>query len=370
MLTGIILLLIPLYAPPPLLIVDTAEDILNWDPTLGSVYLDSSLRYEGASSIAWSTNVSTTSGRWNSYLLYRIFTDWRQTPIFNVQIFPHYVPPSPAYFEFELMTTEGVEEWTEYQYSPIQLTAGGWNNISVNLHTPNSGTPDLALVRAFRFHWELEGYTGNDFITNIDLVQVFPLTGQSIQFTLTVLPTTNGDLSFNVGSYIYDIGSEVTVTASPSQGYKLEHFELDGVNVGSQNPYTITMNQDHTLGAIFTVVPLNQFTVTIVHAGNGVGTTSPDAGTYTYVEGTTQTFNAVPNQNSEFAGWNYNNSTSTDTELQLTINQDYTVTATFVSLAPPDEPHAPYSSFSLLAQASGGIFLIAGLYLQFKRKKT
>jgi len=35
----------------------------------------------------------------------------------------------------------------------------------------------------------------------------------------------------------------------------LDHWELDTVNVGSNNPYTVTMNADHSLTAVFTEIP-------------------------------------------------------------------------------------------------------------------
>lgn len=56
-------------------------------------------------------------------------------------------------------------------------------------------------------------------------------------------------------SYWCDKGSSVNVLAQPFiPSWEFDHWELDGVNVGSQNPYTVTMNAPHTLTAVFKFV--------------------------------------------------------------------------------------------------------------------
>jgi len=52
--------------------------------------------------------------------------------------------------------------------------------------------------------------------------------------------------------YWHDEESAVKVKANPYAGYVLDHWELDGVNVGSANPYTVTMESPHNLKAVFT----------------------------------------------------------------------------------------------------------------------
>jgi hypothetical protein len=53
------------------------------------------------------------------------------------------------------------------------------------------------------------------------------------------------------GNYPIIKGSVPSITAIPSSGYYLDHWLLDGVNVGSSNPYSVTMNANHTLEAMF-----------------------------------------------------------------------------------------------------------------------
>jgi len=52
----------------------------------------------------------------------------------------------------------------------------------------------------------------------------------------------------------------VEVDAIPDSGWILDHWELDGLDVGDANPYTVTMDDDHTLTAVFTEIPVGDVT--------------------------------------------------------------------------------------------------------------
>lgn len=70
-------------------------------------------------------------------------------------------------------------------------------------------------------------------------------------FTITI--TDGGTTDPTPGTYVYPADTNVSVTAIPELGYDLSRWELDGVNVGSDNPYTVVMDADHTLHAVFVV---------------------------------------------------------------------------------------------------------------------
>jgi hypothetical protein len=74
-----------------------------------------------------------------------------------------------------------------------------------------------------------------------------------ITYTLTIQsPDGSGSTSLTVGGHTYNWGDTVQITATPSSGLVLDHWVLDGSNVGSSNPLTLTMGSDHTLKAVFT----------------------------------------------------------------------------------------------------------------------
>ena len=71
----------------------------------------------------------------------------------------------------------------------------------------------------------------------------------------TLLIATNnyhGNVEPELGYHTYDNNEEVTVTATPLSAAALSHWEIDGVNAGSENPITVTMDESKSLQAIFT----------------------------------------------------------------------------------------------------------------------
>jgi hypothetical protein len=97
---------------------------------------------------------------------------------------------------------------------------------------------------------------------------------------LTVEATAGGSTSPAPGTYPETANAAVQVTANPSAGYYFDHWMLDGANVGSTNPYTVTMDKDHTIQAVF-AQSTHQVTVTsqpvqgvpVTVDGTGVGNT-------------------------------------------------------------------------------------------------
>jgi hypothetical protein len=82
-------------------------------------------------------------------------------------------------------------------------------------------------------------------------------------YTLTIITTTGGTTNPTPGQHQYPYDTVVSVTAMANPEYVFHHWELDGFNVGSTNPYLVTMNQNHTLKAVFyeplsvTIAPLS-----------------------------------------------------------------------------------------------------------------
>jgi hypothetical protein len=74
-------------------------------------------------------------------------------------------------------------------------------------------------------------------------------------YYLTILTTTGGPTVPAPGVYPYGYGTLVPVTATANAGYMFDHWTLDAAPVGAANPYTVTMDQNHTLEAFFKPVP-------------------------------------------------------------------------------------------------------------------
>ncbi|MFC1488076.1 Ig-like domain-containing protein, partial [Thermoproteota archaeon] len=87
-------------------------------------------------------------------------------------------------------------------------------------------------------------------------------------FYLTVAVTGSGSTVPAAGVHNYADGTLVNVTASPDSGWVLDYWLLDSVDVGSVNPYQVTMDANHSLTAIF--VDNTPPTITIISPGESV----------------------------------------------------------------------------------------------------
>jgi hypothetical protein len=137
---------------------------------------------------------------------------------------------------------------------------------------------------------------------------------------LTIQSTVGGTTNATEGAYLYDTNTEVTVTATPSQGYVFLHWLVDGKENSTNTQITVTMDKDHTLKAVF------QQTCTLTMITVGEGTVSP--GNRTYNLGDNVDLIAYCAEGWMLKGWSGDASGAENTT--ITMNNSITVTATFV----------------------------------------
>jgi hypothetical protein len=132
------------------------------------------------------------------------------------------------------------------------------------------------------------------------------------------------------GDTICNLGSTVSVQATPSAGWAFSYWLLNGTNVGTTNPYQCLMDANYNLTAVFTQPP-ETFNLTINTTGDGTVNKNPNQATYTY--GTNVTLTATPTSGASFLGWSGD---ASGTELSITINMtsNKAVTATFSTTTP------------------------------------
>ncbi len=161
------------------------------------------------------------------------------------------------------------------------------------------------------------------------------------QFTLTQTVAGNGSgtvtstpSGINCGgdcSELYNYGTVVTLTATPSAGSTFSGWS--GAGCSGTGPCNVTMDMAKTVTATFT---LQQFTLTQINAGNGSGTvTSSPSGincgadcSEVYNYGTTVTLTAAPGAGSTFTGWSGGGCSGTG-PCVVTMTAATSVTATF-----------------------------------------
>lgn len=154
----------------------------------------------------------------------------------------------------------------------------------------------------------------------------------SNQYVLKVRITGQGTTNAT-GLNWPDSGSQVSVLATPSNGWSLSYWLLDGSNVGSANPYAITVDTDNFLTAVFSSIP-PEYVLLVGISGSG---TTNATGSRAYDAGSNISVQAVPSNNWMLSYWLLNGSNAGSANpYTTTINADVNLTAMFTSI----EAHA------------------------------
>ncbi len=137
--------------------------------------------------------------------------------------------------------------------------------------------------------------------------------------TITV-SSANENMGTVSGGGEYAFGTQVTITATPNQGYRFVRW-TDG---NTNNPRTITATTNATYIATFEEnTEPETYTITVMSANNSMGSVS---GGGTYEAGSQITITATAVEGYHFTSWNDGN---TDNPRTITVTEDATYIATF-----------------------------------------
>jgi poly(beta-D-mannuronate) lyase len=117
---------------------------------------------------------------------------------------------------------------------------------------------------------------------------------------LRILTTGSGKVSLDPPGGVYEMGTQVNMTATPDSGWKFVQWEGDVNN--TDNPLSISIAADMTVRAVFAEdVPTRYKLSVFVFSSGGYVTLDPPGGEY--LEGTTVRLTAVPDSGWTFARW-------------------------------------------------------------------
>lgn len=131
---------------------------------------------------------------------------------------------------------------------------------------------------------------------------------------------------FTKGDGTYNVGSKVTVKASPANGYRFVGWKYNGKVVSKEKEFTlVNVNGEYRLTALF---EKNRFNVKVEVSPAGAGAID---GACAYDPGSNATLKAYAAQGYNFKGWYMNcQLLSSDTKYTISkINCDYCITALF-----------------------------------------
>lgn len=184
----------------------------------------------------------------------------------------------------------------------------------------------------YRFdHWGGD-HSGTDNPTTVvldsdkDVTAYFvEIVSDSVTLTMKKKPAEGGTIDPPPGTYTYNKGDTVAISAVSAEGY---HFKKWKCSV--EDPYDPTtvvyMNQNETVTAYF-----ESDSVTLVmkvYPANS-GETNPSPGTYVYERGDTVNIEAIPAEGYRFLKWKCNVKDPYDPTTELYMKHNETVTAKF-----------------------------------------
>ena len=151
---------------------------------------------------------------------------------------------------------------TKFQLT-ISVSGSGVTNPVAGKYLYDKGTqvPVTATANSgFSFdHWMLDNVnsgSASPFTVTMNAnhtLEAFFVEVVPVKFQLTINVIGNGTTTPTPGTYMYDAGAKVNVTAIADSGWLLQQWILDGQNKGVSNPYSLTMNANHTLTAEFKI---------------------------------------------------------------------------------------------------------------------
>ena len=146
--------------------------------------------------------------------------------------------------------------------------------------------------------------------------------------TVTILPEDAGSIVVAPDQEFYNIGDEITLTATPIEGYEFQNWRLDGVVIDENNPLLFEMPADDvTLEAHFVEEETHLYDITLIPNPADGGTVS---GSGSFANGESATVTAVASEGYSFVGWREGNTFwSRDAEYTFEVTRDRELFAHF-----------------------------------------
>ncbi len=194
--------------------------------------------------------------------------------------------------------------WKSQYYLTLTMTSGGVTAPSSSAWYDTGTIVSVTAIPDTYYlldHWELDSTpvgSSNTYGVTMDTSHTLHAVFVQEMSTLTITVTAGGTTNPSPGAHVFPSGTYVVVTAIPEEHYVFDHWELDGLPVGSESPYSVFLNPDHTLHAVFT---LTSYTLTINSATGG--TTNPTAGVYVHTAGSNVQVSAIPDTDYIFDHW-------------------------------------------------------------------
>ena len=268
----------------------------------------------------------------------------------NWLISPQFSIPATGNYEVTWAATAQDQSWPAEHYGVFISTAGHEDTADFTMiqeWTLSTGVfnpvIDLSAYSGQNIYIALRHFNCTDqFRLSIDEFIVREQAGAN-QVTINV-GQNNPAYGTVSGAGIYNIGDDVTVSATAAAGYTFSKW-VDETNsvISTDNPYTFVAATDLTLKAIFLNSEGETYTITVQVNDSTMGTAT---GGGTYTAGDQITLTATPFSGYNFVNWTQvsgfgTNVIGTDLEVIISVTGDKTFVANFESGSGPVTPTDP-----------------------------
>ena len=208
----------------------------------------------------------------------------------------------------------------------IAIDGQGTTNPESGNYTYNKGTRVTITASPapdwYFDHWAGDA-SGNSLIITLTMDSDKNITAyfEHITYELSIAISGQGTTEPEPGTYTYNKGTQVTITAVPALDWYFDHWAGDVS--GNSSIITVTMNSDKDIIAHF-----KHLTCELNIAVDGQGTTNPPPGTHTCDKGTQVIITALPTPDWYFDHW-AGDVSGNSTAITITMDGDKNITAHF-----------------------------------------
>ena len=146
------------------------------------------------------------------------------------------------------------------EYSLTMAVSGKGTTLpSVGTHTFKEGASFQILATAAH-GWKFDSWSGDvsgnfrSIILHMDGNKSITANFSAMTYILTMAVNGNGTTDPPAGEHAYSAGTVVNITATPTSGWKFNHWSGFPANASSPNT-TVTMNTNKTITANFSIAP-------------------------------------------------------------------------------------------------------------------
>ncbi len=241
----------------------------------------------------------------------------------------------------------GTENTAEFISAIIEDSSGDityYGNIVAVTDTSGEATINLSGKynegdTLYVFNEQLNGDKKTDYSSELKEVEIPVLVEYDVK--VTVDPEAGGSASADPTSG--EEGTEVTLTATPNNGFQFKGWEVVSGGVTIESDKFMIGTEDVEVKATFEELPPEEYSVTVLDDGNGTGSADPTSG----VEGTEVMLTATPNNGFQFKGWEVVSGGVTIESNKFTIGtEDVEVKTTFEEI--------PATVYTVSFDAGGG----------------